>query len=276
MELGSWKVVKSSRDGTGPVPTFLICIVSLKLCFWWAVPAPLLARFLCGSTHPIQVPWRPWAEEKALGRTPPLLVPRQDWSWSLKTGTERGMSTWKGYLPTPQPLTWPWPSTPGSLHNSLTSTIQGAAADCSGGAGESNGAAQQAPFPLQSLWGRCLPLRSGDAWNLPNPETLQSLPCAHMVPSTLPNPDQPAVSTSSYPIPSQETFPNQLSHAHPSSLEVLSIWPSTSYYSLFILGDTLEVKTSFKILGWDLPGGPVAMTSRSQCKRPRFDPSSGN
>ena len=44
------------------------------------------------------------------------------------------------------------------------------------------------------------------------------------------------------PIPSQETFPNQLSHARPSFLEVLSIWPSTSYYSLFILRDTLEVK----------------------------------
>ena len=82
----------------------------------------------------------------------------------------------------------------------------------------------------KELW----PLELAQPWNTP-----VSALCSH---SPLYLAKSWSLWSQPLPIPSQETFPSQLSHARPSFLEVLSIWPSTSYYSLFILRDTLEVK----------------------------------
>ena len=52
-----------------------------------------------------------------------------------------------------------------------------------------------------------------------------------------------------------------------------------SMYLVLVGVRSFKIKTDsfvLRLLMWELPGGPVAKTLCSQCKRPGFDPWSGN
>ena len=68
----------------------------------------------------------------------------------------------------------------------------------------------------------------------------------------------------------------KFSYFYPTTDNIL-IHNINIYLEYDMLLNIVEINSHFKILVLrNFPGGPVAKTSHSQCRRPRFDPWPGN